>query len=369
MTAHLVAPAAIDNDVLYLTEDEITSFLDDLDADRDGYIRYEDVESKLDMVCYDLASSPHSNLLYPHSREAEARHAFLRSMFGSDAHTISRAQFASRVQEWAIPSMKQDSENQQNIKVYLRSIGAWRRFRSYWIIRGPEIMFLILVVGLMVGFGVWQMVTVITDPRYEEAFGWGVVLAKTCAGALYPTMFFLLISMSRYLSTLLRRSFYVSRIINWDLSQSFHLKMSLVTIVLATLHAIGHLSGTFVFGSRESRETAVQKTLGTKLGRPDYIDYIHTLPGVTGLAALCLLYLLAILSLPPVRRWNFEVFQLAHMLMYPIIGLMFAHGDHRSASISKTGLFSLFADIPRPRGEGYEDIHGVSTHSSYYTSA
>jgi hypothetical protein len=59
----------------------------------------------------------------------------------------------------------------------------------------------------------------------------------------YPTMFFLVLSMSRYLSTFARKSYYFSRFINWDLSQSFHIKMSIVALFFASLHAIGHLTG------------------------------------------------------------------------------------------------------------------------------
>ncbi|KAI8164753.1 Superoxide-generating NADPH oxidase heavy chain subunit A [Colletotrichum sp. SAR 10_71] len=73
---------------------------------------------------------------------------------------------------------------------------------------------------------------------YRAAFGWGVVLAKTCAGMLYPTFFFLILSMSRYFSTFLRRSYCVSRFVNWDLGQAFHVKISIVALTLATLHGV-----------------------------------------------------------------------------------------------------------------------------------
>ena len=52
-----------------------------------------------------------------------------------------------------------------------------------------------------------------------------------------------MLSMSRYLSTFARKSYYLSRFINWDLSQSFHIKMSVVALGFATLHAISHLTG------------------------------------------------------------------------------------------------------------------------------
>jgi len=86
-------------------------------------------------------------------------------------------------------------------------------------------------------------------------------------------------SMSRYLSTFARKSYYLSRFINWDLHQSFHIKISCVALFFATTHAIGHLTGSFVFGSMKSREAAVASLLGPdKVPRP-YIVYIRSLPG------------------------------------------------------------------------------------------
>jgi hypothetical protein len=150
--------------------------------------------------------------------------------------------------------------------------------------------------------------------------------------------------MSRYFSTFLRRWYHISRFINWDLSQRFHIAISCLAIVLATLHAIGHLSGTFVYGSRSNREPAVNNVVNGALGpQPHYIDYIRSLPGITGLVALGLLYTLAILSMPQVRKWNYEVFQLGHLLMYPIIGLLCAHG---SAALLQQPMLGYFMAFP-----------------------
>lgn len=68
------------------------------------------------------------------------------------------------------------------------------------------------------------------------------MLANTSAGVLYPTFFFLILSMSRYLSTFARKSHYISRVINSDLSQSFHIKISIAALFRATTHAIGRLT-------------------------------------------------------------------------------------------------------------------------------
>ncbi|KAH9885687.1 FAD-binding domain-containing protein [Xylariomycetidae sp. FL2044] len=339
----------------YLDDGEIAAFLDDLDHDGDGLISYAEVEAKLDQVHDEIApnrSAPHHFDFLPRafsSRDATAttsRHAFLRAVVGG-AHEkrIPRDEFASRVREWRIPSMKQDAEEEQTQKEYLRSLGTWRRVRSYWAVHGPEILFLVLVVGSQIAFGVWQLVKYVTETRYRDAFGWGVVLAKTCAGALYPTMFFLLLSMSRYFSTFMRRWYYVSRFINWDRSQAFHIRMSIVAIVLATLHAIGHLSGSFVWGSRPENENAVANVLGQHMVPRPYGDYVASLPGFTGLTALGLFYLLSLLSLPQVRRWNYELFQLGHLLMYPIIGLLMAHGTSGLLQWPMLGYFLAFPTL------------------------
>ncbi|KAF6811473.1 nadph oxidase 4 [Colletotrichum musicola] len=353
--------------VQYLTDDEINTFLDDLDHNGDGYIDYAEVEAKLDAAHDELAPSksvqPHHAIKKSHdSYDDRRRHGFLRSIMGVAGSTsgsgpgpgpaddddarkirIPRAEFADRVREWKIPSLKQDKHDEDDMKHYVRRLRPWRRLRAYWAVHGPEIAFLGLVAGCMLAFGVWQCVKYATTPQYQAAFGWGVVLAKTCAGMLYPTFFFLILSMSRYFSTFLRRSYHISRFINWDLGQAFHIKISIVALVLASLHAIGHLTGSFNWGSRPDRQDAVAEVLGPDMVPRPYVEYVRSLPGFTGITALGLFYLLALLSMPQVRRWNYEVFQLAHLLMYPIIGLMMAHG---TAALLQWPMFGYFLAVP-----------------------
>ncbi|KAL0942317.1 nadph oxidase 4 [Colletotrichum truncatum] len=357
--------------VQYLTEDEINSFLDDLDHNDDGYIDYAEVEAKLDAAHDELAPAnqlkSHHTIKKSHdSYDDQRRHEFLRSIMGlsrsrpgthsgadddasegaeTDARKIRipRAEFAERVRDWKIPSLKQDKASEDNQKTYVRRLRPWRRLRAYWAVHGPEIAFLALVVGFILAFGIWQCVKYVTTPQYRAAFGWGVVMAKTCAGLLYPTFFFLILSMSRYFSTFLRRSYYVSRFINWDLSQAFHIRISMAALLFATLHAIGHLTGSFNHGSRPQNQDSVAEVLGPDMVPRPYIEYVRSLPGFTGLTALGLFYTLAICSLPQVRRWNYELFQLSHLLMYPIIGLMMAHG---TAALLQWPMFGYFLAFP-----------------------
>lgn len=89
-----------------------------------------------------------------------------------------------------------------------------------------------------------------------------VILAKTCAGILCPTVFFMVLSMSRWFATWARKKNILSRAVNWDYSQKFHVIMACETIFFSCLHAIGHLAGSFVHGSRVSNQDSVAALLG-----------------------------------------------------------------------------------------------------------
>lgn len=108
-----------EGDVRPLTDSEIDSFLDDLDHNSDGFIDYAEVERKLDAVYDELVQGKpqaHHRLHRHHddghvdTKQDRDRHAFLRSIIGSDLQRIPRADFAARVREWGVPSMGQDSE-------------------------------------------------------------------------------------------------------------------------------------------------------------------------------------------------------------------------------------------------------------------
>lgn len=325
-----------------LTDDEIKKFIDDLDHDNNGKIDYGEIERKLDEVYKEIAPKAQPHHLH-HKSRAEARHEFLRSVIGTREDRIDKADFAECVKKWEIPSLEQDRKEAQQEDDYWKHWSIWRRARAYWAVKGPEIAFLTLVAAFMIAFGVWQLVKYLTYDEYTPAFGWGVVVSKTSAGVLYPTFFFLILSMSRWLSTFLRRFYFISRFVNWDLSQSFHIKMSVVALFFATLHAIGHLSGSFVFGSMAHRQDSVAVVLGADAVPRSYIDYVRTLPGWTGLTAIGCFYLLTCLSMPLVRKWSYEVFQLGHLLMFPIIGLMIAHG---TAGLLQWPMFGYWLAVP-----------------------
>ncbi|KAH7141917.1 FAD-binding domain-containing protein [Dactylonectria macrodidyma] len=346
-------PVRSSGNVQYLNDDEIHEFLNDLDHNGDGNIEYSEVERKLDHAHDELAVKKYSHNSQrndsPHHRDGshthdeQVRHAFLTRMMGSNAQRVPREEFANLVRSWKIPSLEQATKAEKEEKRYFKRLPGWRRIRAYWAVHAPEVGFIGLVISMQLAFGIWQLVKYQTTPEYRAAFGWGVVLAKTCAGALYPTFFFLILSMSRYFSTWLRRSYHVSRFFNWDLSQEFHVRISCVAILLATLHAIGHLTGSFVHGSDSANQDAVARVLGPDAVPRPYIEYVRSVPGFTGITALGLFYLLCLLSIPQVRRWNYEVFQLGHLLMFPIIGLMMAHG---TAGLLQWPMFGYFLAFP-----------------------
>jgi dual oxidase len=148
-----------DDDVTPLSDEEIKSFLDDLDHNNDGKISYEEIEAKLDQVHDEIAPKALPHHLHHESKEAEARHSFLRSLIGVESGSISRAEMEQRIKSWGIPSMKQDSDEEEAEAEYLRRFTWVRRFRSYWSVRGPEIMFIALVVSMMLAFGLWRKST------------------------------------------------------------------------------------------------------------------------------------------------------------------------------------------------------------------
>lgn len=82
----------------YLDDDEIEAFVGELDKNNDGYIEYEEVEHRLDLVHDEIAPNVQPHNLHHESKDDEARHRFLRSMMGPEEQRISRAEFASRGQ-------------------------------------------------------------------------------------------------------------------------------------------------------------------------------------------------------------------------------------------------------------------------------
>ncbi|KAH0043765.1 hypothetical protein KCU78_g538, partial [Aureobasidium melanogenum] len=241
--------------------------------------------------------------------------------------------------------MEQEKKEEGEQAEFVKKMSYARRLRAYWEVHGPEYGFLALVVSMQVVFGTCQSVKYLTTAPYRETFGWGVVLAKTSAGVLYPTMFFLVLSMCRWLSTALRRFYWISRFVNWDLSQAFHIKMSIVALVFASLHAIGRLTGSMLYVSRPAQQDEVAAFLGPDAVPRPYIAWIRSLPGWTGLVTSGLFWIIGATSLHWVRRRSYEVFQLGHLLMFPIFAFLMVHGTAGYLQWPMMGYFLAFPVI------------------------
>lgn len=330
------------SDIQYLNQKEIDDFVSQLDKDNDGCISYNELEQKLDQIYEELQPEAKAHNLHHSSRKVTQRHEFLRSMLGTDKDKIPAADFKEIVKSWKIPSMEQEKQAEKEEADYLNNISWPRKLRATWEVNGPEHCFVAFVISAQIALGVWQCVKYATGPEFQAAFGWGVAMAKFNAGALYPTLFFLLLSMSRWFQTFMRQSYYVARFVNADHSQAFHIYISICALVLATLHAIGHLSGTFVFGSRADRQPAVAALLGPDAVPRPYVDYVQSVPGWTGLTALGLFYVIGTLSMPYIRKKSYETFQLGHLLMFPFIGLIMAHGSQGLLQFPILGILLAF---------------------------
>lgn len=329
-------------DFTQLTDDEINAFFDDLDRDGDGYVTFDELVTKLHEVHDELAPTLQKHhLLHPERDDLEknvdssgddmrALESFLNATMPGCNERIDRKEFVEHVRQLQVPSQNQtDSKNQdQEDQDREHRLPFRRRLRAYWAVHGPNILFTTFVVALQLGFGLWQMIIYIRNPLARAALGWGVILAKACAGVLYPTLTFMLLSMSRHIATYLRRYYALSRVINWDHSQKFHIIMSICGLFFASLHAIGHLTGSMLHGSRPSHQDAVLRYLGPgpEGGPWRYIDFIRSFPGWTGLTSLGLFWAISLLSMPFIRKRFYEIFQLGHLLMFPLVGLLCAHG-------------------------------------------
>ncbi|KAK3722508.1 hypothetical protein LTR37_002500 [Vermiconidia calcicola] len=340
-------------DFVPLSNEEIDAFFDDLDKDKDGYVTFDELEAKLQESHKELAPVPQKHhLTHPARRDLEKNnghagdglHAFLCRLMPDCGSRMSRNEFVNHVKHWEVPSQKQTDSKAQDEEdaAHERRIPRRRRLRAYWAVHGPNILFMAFVVALQIGMGVWQLVKYVQSPLARAALGWGVVLAKASAGVIYPTLFFMLLSMSRHFSTFLRRSYIISKFINWDLSQAFHIKMSICGLFFASLHAIGHLTGSFLYGSRPAQQDDVERLLGADAVPRPYIRYVRSLPGWSGIVSLGLFWTISLLSMPFIRKRIYEIFQLGHLLMFPMIALLCAHGTEALLQFPMLGYWLAF---------------------------
>lgn len=294
-----------------LTDDEIHEFWVELQLNPEKEcLCLSALERKLEQVHDDLSPRPSKHdLNHPDRSAARPDKAddaglsdlqiFLRTLTAGHGDSVTLDEFTVLVRSWNIPSQHQDSEDAQAAAAdYEQKLSYRRRWWSWWCVKGPEAAFIAFVVALQLAFGTWQFYKYLDWTVGRAALGWGPVVAKLATGVsspsvpwlrvdvltychvssspqvLYPTLFFLILSMSRWFATFCRRSYTVSRFINWDYSQRFHIIMAIVTTFFATMHAIGHLTGTFVDGSLADRQEAVAMLWGVSPAPRTYLGYV-----------------------------------------------------------------------------------------------
>ena len=233
--------------------------------------------------------------------------------------------FDALAQHWRVPSQHLATELlDAKSRLYESRLPIGRRLLAHWSVEGPMSTFVILLVWLQMALGIYYFVHY-AQSSLRDVLGWGLPFAKMSAGVLYPTLAFLLLSSCRRLATFLRRWRWISMFVNWDRSQYFHAFLGVVVLLFALIHALSHLAGTF----REAASHADSPLLGHFPQPLTYRAMVGTRAGVTGLVALALLLLIVATSHPRVRRARFQVFQYAHLLIWPFIGLLLAHGTGR----------------------------------------
>lgn len=351
-------------DLAPLSDQEIDKFIGELDVDKDGNVSFKELEKRLEDVLKELAPDPqehhlnhpnrrrrdrkvHTNPQDPekgevHHTEHDGLHAFLCSLMPDCDHTaIPKEEFRQRVKSWNIPSQKQNSaeDEQEQAKDLKKNLTLYRKGRALWSIRGPRILFACFVGAMILAFGLWQLMEYVNKPDVRRALGWGVIMAKGFAGTLYPILFFMLLSMSRWFATACRRFYHLSRFIDWDRHQSFHIWMACLGLFAATMHAIGHLTGTFLYGSRPAQQDDLAAILGPDAVPRPYSRFVRSLPGWSGIVSLGLFWLIALSSEPHVRKWSYELFQGGHLLMFPMIGLLSAHGTAKLLQFPMLGFW------------------------------
>jgi hypothetical protein len=285
-----------------LRDDEIEELYRELDQDEDGQVTFQELERVLKQVHNELApTSQRHHLTHPErsltsDANSKTRNTqneekttpqnghhdsdlqdFLSSLTYGCGEAMSKNEFFEQVRSWNIPSQDQtcSDQNSTDARDYHRKLSRKRRLLAWWAVHGQELIFALLVGGLILAFSLWQGLFYATSSNARAALGGGVIAAKFSAGAIYPTFFFLILSMSRWFATFWRGVNLGSRFINWDLSQTFHIWMSSLALVFSLIHVIGHLSGTFVYASSSNRQEALRRLLGTRYARLSYSEYMY----------------------------------------------------------------------------------------------
>ena len=268
-------------------------------------LKMEDAPTAVDTLVHHLWSLPSQHSLPP---------------------SLSATSFDALAQHWHVPSQALATEVlDAKSRVYESELPIGRRLLAHWSVEGPMSTFVILFCWLQTALGVYYFVHY-AQSDLRDVLGWGLPFAKGAAGVLYPTLAFLLLASCRRLATFLRRWRWVSLFVNWDRSAYFHAFLGVTVLVFATIHAISHLAGTF----RDAAANPDSPLLSNHFPHPvTYRAMVGTRAGITGIIAFAILLLIVATSHPRVRRSRFQLFQYTHLLIWPFVALLLAHGTDR----------------------------------------
>jgi hypothetical protein len=193
-----------------LTNEEAIEFVQELDADNDGFVTFGELAAKFKEVQAEITGKPRNqdqsqmgdtkvshqsgaDLEKGANPEQDGIHDFLCSLMPDCGLSFSRDELIKHVKAWNVPSQNQNcaEDQEQEVSDYEEKLSVARRARAYWAIHGPKKLFRGFVTLLQVAFGLWQLLAYIYNTKTWAAFGWGVVVAKGSAGVLYPTLFFM----------------------------------------------------------------------------------------------------------------------------------------------------------------------------------
>lgn len=164
---------------------------------------------------------------------------------------------------------------------------------------------------------------------YQEALKIGMNFAFGGKFAVIFVVDVMLVLMYRDILTLLRKISFIGKYFNVLLNEhvTLHKFCAYLLVLYATIHALGHLLGTFrriivVDGK------ALDELLPGKFSSPIYYTDLlfTTIPGITGILLLICLYGIFLSSFDFIKRRNFQIFGYGHALYIIFCILLYIHG-------------------------------------------
>ncbi|UZJ51195.1 hypothetical protein CBS101457_000515 [Exobasidium rhododendri] len=329
----------------------IESLFVELDHDHVGYVSRDTITKTLLEVYHQLTPFPKPYHLV-HPSRVDDLDVFIQSLFpgGNAGKEYNWEEFRVLVHGWRLPPVDDSSFNPHSTQHTKATERKRKRFidlqtlRTKWSINHHRYIFLSLVICLQISFGLWQFFTFFNDVSARDAFGTGMLVAKFCAGLLYPTLCLMVLSMSRTCASLVRRSKYLRSFVDWEYARNFHIKMACLAYFFGIFHGISHLTGTYKHALAHPEALAIE--IWKKPGTPvpaTYMDFMKWRASWTGVLCLTIFFIMSLCGSPMIRKRFFEIFQLSHLLMYPLFGLLLLHG---SSAILRAPMLGWWLLVP-----------------------